>query len=172
MIAVQTALQPAGSAPRSGRLLHILDLENLVGSADFSTRQASDVYRAYVGTAPAGLVNQLVIATSHHAAAAAWFGMPANARRLVRSGQDGADLALLKVLTTEPVASRYDQIVIGSGDGIFAEEAARLQVAGASITVVTRYDSLSRRLRLAVRDIRYLDPITDLPAAALRVVAA
>jgi hypothetical protein len=110
------------------------------------------------------VVGHVVIATSHHSAAAAWFAWPAAARRLVRSGPDGADLALLEVLEHENVARRYDLIVIGSGDAIFALPAAKLQEAGATVVVVSRRSALSRRLRLAVRDIRYLDE--PFPAAA------
>jgi NAD(P)-dependent dehydrogenase (short-subunit alcohol dehydrogenase family) len=53
-------------------------------------------------------------------------------------------LALLQVLATEKVDFRYDRVVIGSGDGIFAFPAARLQAAGCEVTVVTRPDALSR----------------------------
>jgi hypothetical protein len=157
MIALET-VQQAGHSEPEGRLLHLLDVENLVGSADFSREKVATMYRAYLEAAPHGLVDQLVAATSHHSALAAWFGLPERARRLVQSGADGADLELLRVLAFEAVELRYDRIVIGSGDGIFAGQAARIQGAGGNVTVVTRPEALSRRLRLAVRDIRFLDP--------------
>src|SRR6266496_2561361 len=137
MFEVQTPLQSKAVGDRAGRILHLIDLENLVGSADFSREEAARVHRGYVQVAPFGAVGQVILATSHHAAAAAWFGWPATARRLVRSGQNGADLALLHVLACESVATRFDRAVIGSGDGIFAHEAARLQAAGVAVTVVT-----------------------------------
>jgi NYN domain len=139
-----------------GRFLHLVDVENLAGGATFGEAEATAVRRAFEGVAPSGSVNQVVLATSHHAAVSAWFAWPASARRLVRSGADGADLALLQVLATEKVELRYDRVVIGSGDGIFAFPAARLQAAGCEVTVVTRPDALSRQLRLAVRDIRLI----------------
>jgi hypothetical protein len=143
--------------PATGRILHLVDVENLVGGADFTRVEAAAVRQGYEGTAPAGVGDQLIIATSHHAAVAAWFAWPAKARRLVRSGVDGADLALLAVLALERVETRFDHVVIGSGDGIFAFPAARLQAAGCQVTVVTRPEALSRQLRLAVRDIRLLE---------------
>jgi hypothetical protein len=79
----------------------------------------------------------------------------------VRSGPNGADLALLEVLEREEVEGRSSRVVIGSGDGIFAEAAARLQAGGVDVTVVTRAQSLSRRLRLAALNVRFID---DLPA--------
>jgi hypothetical protein len=116
-----------------------------------------------------GVVDQIVLATSHHAAAPAWFSWPATARRLVRSGQNGADLALLHVLACESVAARFDRVVIGSGDGIFAYEAARLQAVGVAVTVVTLHGALSRQLGFAVRDVRYLEPIEVASVIALRL---
>jgi hypothetical protein len=139
------------------RVLHLIDVENIVGSASFSRELAGAARLAYDDAAPAGAVNIIVIATSHHAAPEAWFAWPETARRLVRSGRDGADLALIDVISMERIAQRFDQVVIGSGDRIFAFPAARIQAAGCPVTVVTRRESLSRELRLAVRDVRYLE---------------
>jgi hypothetical protein len=140
------------------RVLHLVDVENLAGAADFSQIDAARIHQAYAQVAPRGAIDQVVLATSHHAALPAWRAWPESARRLVRSGPNGADLALLQVLECESVASRFAHVVVGSGDGIFAFEAARLQAAGIRVTVVTRRGALSRRLRFAVRDVRYIDP--------------
>jgi hypothetical protein len=107
-----------------------------------------------------------VLATSHFAAPQAWMAWPSTTRRLVRSGADGADLALLDVIDSERLHLRFDGVVIGSGDGIFALAASRLQRLGCPVTVVSRRDGLSRRLRLAVRDVRLIDD--PLAAAGLR----
>lgn len=169
MFEAHTADHSEAVGNKAGRVLHLIDLENLVGSADFSGEEAARVHRGYVQVAPSGAVDQMVLATSHHAAARAWFGWPATVRRLVRSGQNGADLALLHVLACESVATRFDRVVIGSGDGIFAYEAARLQAAGVAVTVVSICGALSRQLEFAVRDVRYLEPIKVAPVIALRL---
>lgn len=145
--------------PELRRVLHLVDVENLVGSADFSIADAARVHAAYERVAPAGSINQLILATSHHAALPTWLGFPASARRLVRSGPDGADLALLELVHFESVASRFQHVVLGSGDGIFAFMAAGLQADGCGVTVVSRRDALSRELRFAVRDVRVIDPM-------------
>jgi len=89
---------------------------------------------------------------------------------VVRSGPDGADLALVEIVEMEDVAVRFDRIVIASGDGIFAHPAAQLQASGVAVTVVSRPDALSRQLKLAARDIRYLDLMPKLgPAVARRM---
>lgn len=70
-------------------------------------------------------------------------------RPRVRSGPDGADHALLDVLFTEPAVARSAEIIIASGDGIFAEGVARLIGSGHTVSVVSRPEALARRLRMA-----------------------
>ena len=50
---------------------------------------------------------------------------------------------------------------------IFAGPAAWLQAQDVDVTVVTRADALSNQLRLAVRDLRYLDVLPQLAPALL-----
>ncbi len=97
-------------------------------------------------------------------------GLGGRPHAVVRSGPDGADLALVEIVEMEDVAVRFDRIVIASGDGIFAHPAAQLQASGVAVTVVSRPDALSRQLKLAARDIRYLDLMPKLgPAVARRM---
>ncbi len=170
MLRIEPTLEPTYPPDMAGRTLHLVDVENLVGSAAFSASEASWICSAYERVAPVGSVNQMVIATSHHAAATTWFAWPANARRLQRSGPDGADLALLELFERESIAVRFQHVVIGSGDGIFALPAARLHAAGCRVTIVSRREALSRELRLAVRDVRFIDRAA--PELAIRLGAA
>jgi hypothetical protein len=144
--------------PRSGRVLHLVDAENLLGGPGFTPAQAISVRAAYEAVAPSGVVNQVVVSTSQYAAPPTWFAWPRSVRRLVRSGPDGADQALLAVIDNEHLEARFDRVVLGSGDGIFAYAVARLQARGCPVTVVSRPGSLSRRLRLAALDIRLIEP--------------
>lgn len=149
------------------RAVHLLDVENLLGGSVFTTDDVRElVFRvgevASVEVASVEVGDAFIVASSHRCAPATWFGCPPSARRLVRSGLNGADPALNQVLVSEGVAARFARVVIGSGDGFFAEEAARLQAAGCHVTVLTRRDALSRKLRLAVRDVRFIDePVND-----------
>ena len=141
---------------RLERAIHFLDIENLTGTSLPQAHEVEVIKRAYGRAVPVGANDLVIMATSHLAAPAAWWGWP-EARRLVRSGPNGADLALLHAIETEDVAARFSRVVIGSGDGIFAEACARLQAAGCQLIVVTRAKSLSRALRFAVRDVRLID---------------
>ena len=70
-------------------------------------------------------------------------------------------LALLDVLRHENVAKRFTHVAIGSGDHLFAEEAARLAAQGVWVTVVSRQRSLSPRLALAAREVIFLDTMAE-----------
>ena len=68
------------------------------------------------------------------------------ARRPVEGySENGADLALLSVLTDD-MPRRYERVVIASGDGISADETARLTQSGVHTTVVSHECALSARL--------------------------
>lgn len=170
---------PSTPAPPARRLwsvgqrtVHLVDIENLMGGADFTVGEAAVVADHYVRIAVAAPEDFTVLASSHFAAPAAWFGWH-TARRLLQSGSDGADLALIDVMMSEDFARRFGRVVVASGDGIFSGPCAWLQEQGCSVTVVTRREALSRRLAFAVRDVRYLElePEGAPAVAALREVA-
>lgn len=151
-------------ANRADRGLVLIDIENLLATAAptmLAVDLAVDALRRVV---PAYDDCQRVVACSHHAAPTVAFSF-ASARHLWRSGPDGADLALLDVLENERVDERFDHVTICSGDGIFAHSAARLAVAGISVTVVSLEGHLSARLQLASRHVVFL-PMAASAAAA------
>jgi hypothetical protein len=144
------------------RTLHLVDIENLAGDSLPSLSQVREVQGLYLERLAFGSLDQVEIASSHLTLLNAALGWP-RAHYRVRSGPDGADLALLDVLRNEDVPARFTHVAIGSGDGVFAGEAARLAAAGIRVTVISRRRSLSRRLELAAREVIFLDA---LPAAA------
>jgi hypothetical protein len=121
-----------------------------------SVDDVAAMQRDYFSVAGVQLGDHVVIATGWAAAPSAWFGW-SGGRRLVRPGVDGADMALLDVIADESLSLRYERVVLASGDGVFAEACAHLQAEGCKLTVVTRSGALSLRLRLAVRDVRFVD---------------
>ena len=132
----------------SDRKLHLVDIENVTGSARPSRAQIEAFRSTYdeLGLMQDG--DLMIVACNHGAAIEvmqAWLGP----RLLIRSGPDGADLAPLGVIANENVVARFGEVVVCSGDGIFAEEVARLASAGLATTVVSRVESLATRLMLA-----------------------
>jgi hypothetical protein len=142
------------------RTLHVVDIENLVGTAIPTLDRVSEVQGQYLACLGFGLDDQVVLATSHLGLLNAGLGWP-HARHLVRSGKDGADLELIDVLEHENVATRFRHVVIGSGDGGFSQVAASLAARGLHITVVSRWGSLARTLASVAGEVIYLDdPLT------------
>ncbi|NKR65302.1 NYN domain-containing protein [Rhodococcus hoagii] len=132
----------------TARRLHLLDIENLCGTSHLTTRMVTyvlDAYRREIGIGPS---DHVAVGVSHHNALAAGRVAP-EVRLCVRSGADGADLALLDVLGGEQVQERFVEIYLGTGDGVFADLAATMADRGAHVRVVAGFSPASRRLRLA-----------------------
>lgn len=137
------------------RTLHLVDIENLTGLARPGLADVVACHEAYPSLV--GDHDHVVVAFNHGAFSAVAWGWP-DARLLMRSGKNGADQALLDVLTHERVEERFGAVVVGSGDGIFTEAVARLGGLGIAVTVVSRPEALSRLLRMAARHVLDLAP--------------
>jgi hypothetical protein len=131
-----------------GRRLVVVDIENVVGGAVLATEQAVSAHLRIREAVNLCGGEQVVIGVSHVGVMATGLGWR-GPRLVVRSGADGADLALLDVLTGECIEGRFDEVVLVSGDGIFTEAVASLGVLGVKVTVLARQDGCSRRLRMA-----------------------
>jgi hypothetical protein len=138
------------------RGLHLIDIENLVGAGLPSLAQIRDVQDGYAERLTFGALDQVVVASSRLTLVNAGIGWP-KARYRARAGRNGADSELLDVLRHERVAERFARVVIGSGDGAFADAAGSLTAAGVWVTVVSLRDHLSRRLEQAADEVIYLD---------------
>jgi len=153
--------QRAGARRRfPARRLHLVDIENLAGDSLPSLSQVRQALGLYADCLAFGAMDQVEVASSHLTLLNAALGWP-HAHYRVRSGPDGADLALLDVLRHENVAKRFTHVAFGSGDHLFAEEAARLSAQGVWVTVVSRRCSLSPRLALAAREVIFLDTVAE-----------
>lgn len=147
----------SGRAGREGRRLVLVDIENIAGGS-LKTPGAASWSRRVVEKALAVAPDEHVIVgvssiSGLFHAKNAW----PQARVIPRFGRDGADLALLDVLYDEGVAVRFDRVSIVSGDGIFADIAARLGQNGVAVTAASWRRCMSPRLRLAVTETVLLD---------------
>jgi hypothetical protein len=142
------------------RRLHLVDIENLVGDPRPSLGQVRQALGLYTSCLAFGAIDQVEVASSHLTLLNAALGWP-HAHYRVRSGPDGADLALLDVLRHENVSRRFTHVAIGSGDHLFADEVARLAALSVWVTVVSRRRNLSPRLALAAREVIFLDTAAE-----------
>lgn len=147
---------------RRGRRLVVVDIENVTGGAVRTALQAAQAHRAIEAASPLSGDEQVIIGTSHVGVLACGIGWRGT-RIVVRSGVDGADLALLEVLTTERVEDRFDSVVLVSGDGIFTAAVAALEAQGVDVTVVAHTNGCAKRLLLAASRTVFLedDPVSN-----------
>ena len=107
-----------------------------------------------------------VLASSHYFAKQIWFAWGRTTRRLLGSGPDGADKALLDLVNNEKLHERFDTVIIGSGDGIFTKVATEL--ASRKVHVIAAYGNgrLSKELQLAVHETIELTTLNQQTQAA------
>ena len=130
----------------------MIDIENLCGGPDQVA--ALGPYIRYLYEHIASDRWMPVVATSSYTLRqhpSLWWSWP-DARRLIRSGPDGADLALVEILN-EPVADHCDTIEIWSGDHIFARSIRLLRDRGKTVTVRGAPGSIASYLRHVATDI-------------------
>jgi hypothetical protein len=141
---------------RNRRAVHLIDAENLVGGPLLSQSDVLQLRARYMASVPVGAMDQIIIATAHNsviAVGAAWPGL----RYEMRSGKDGADICLARIVVDEHLAERFGTVYFGSGDGGLAPFAAHLARQGARVTAVSRIGSLSRHMRVAASAVIYID---------------
>lgn len=155
------------STAQASRTLHLMDIENLVGFARPCEMEVQTCLEHYANLVDTSGPNQLIVACNHGAAHAVGCCLGEGPRLLVRSGADGADHALLDVLSYENVEQRFGHLVVASGDGIFAGRVAEITSMGIPVTVVARRESLAARLRLAATEVIFFEPqvFPDYPMA-------
>ncbi len=151
----------------NARHLVLIDIENIAGGASPSSFELEQCKEELRQVLPDFDRTQTIVASSHHAGPEVLFAFPAALRRL-NSGPDGADLALLAELRDLRVMSRYRNVTVCTGDGIFADAVAALARIGIEVTVVAREGSLSARLELAAQRVVVLSgPMPVEPAIAV-----
>jgi len=134
------------------RRLVAMDIENVNGGAVQDQHQAAIAWAVIADAIDLNDRDHVVVGVGPSSLLASGTGHP-DARFVLGRGLNGADRALIDVLRDEDVAGRFDEVVIVSGDGIFAETAAKLAGQGVTVTIVCRSGHLSARLRLAAHHV-------------------
>jgi hypothetical protein len=153
----------------TGRRLVLVDVENFLGRRYVTRASSAWTARKLREVLELGPADQVVVGTSHEEnvvpAGMGW----QDARHVFDVGADGAERALIAVLT-EGVEDRFTEVVVVSGDHIFAESLAELAAAGVATTVVAQSAGLSKRLRIAAQrvlcpQIQFYGPVVEGKAA-------
>lgn len=131
------------------RTFHLVDIENLCGSGlpDVAiARRVFDDYLVAGAWAPGDLT---VVACNHLLARDFFYALPpklACQRRVGQRGQDGADRELMLAATSIDAPSRFDRIVIGSGDRFFRPLITRCRALNTEVELVLGRGAMSKSL--------------------------
>lgn len=139
----------------SGRRLLVVDIENMVGGVADDPESVLWAQRQVDRLLRPGPRDQVVVGTCHRGLLTVGCTWPGK-RYVVQSGPNGADMALLEVLA-ENLPGRFAEVVLISGDGIFASVVGELGGLGVKVVVVAHPDGLSRRLAMAASETVHLD---------------
>jgi hypothetical protein len=150
----------------AGRALHILDIENLMGGpreGATSLHITSQLYRTAVRISTS---DQVVVGANPRLAVDLWPEWKGT-HLVFGKGPDGADKALLSTINdARNIASRFDRVVIGSGDGIFTNAVYALRSLGIAVGVVGRERTVSHALANAADFVVFIPSVHPVLGAA------
>jgi hypothetical protein len=138
------------------RGLHLVDLENLLADPwahGPAVGRALDEYLERAQFRRGDLV--FVAGNPWLMVEVGWSQLDSTTRvdchRFAARGPQGADTKLLEAAPLAWVSRRFERLVVGSGDGVFADRLSQARASGLSVRLVSRPDALSGRLaRLGV----------------------
>ena len=159
------------------RTLHLVDLENLLGSDRLAAPDAHGALERYLELSRWEPGDQVIVAAHPALVERFAFAPPVPCNVHAVHGRDAADVMLLSHAPAELVARRFGRLVIGSGDGIFAARAREARERGVGVLVVARPGCCSARFRswgfpVVEFDARPAAAAPAEPLAAIGAVAA
>tara|TARA_Y100001936_G_C16035367_1_gene648222 strand:+ start:600 stop:1088 length:489 start_codon:yes stop_codon:yes gene_type:complete len=146
------------SIKHNERSLHLVDVENLLQDpfcedVGYIKMTISD----YKAMSAWQVGDQVLVAANRRLCKTLAFLLQTwNCRLFTAEGPDGADLRLLKEGSQEKLLNQFDQLVVGSGDGIFADAVALSRKLGLKSVTVARSPGLSRKLAAASDEVRMM----------------
>lgn len=150
-------------AIKASRSIHLIDIENLCGGSDLSVSQVEAVRFEYFDLVQPNALDLFVIAASHHNLEASSYGWPGGFHQF-RSGVDGADILLAKVMLEDSIQDRFQSVFLASGDGGLAPFASALISQGSQLTVVSGARQMSYAMRQLGCPVVYTTSSFDLAA--------
>lgn len=161
-----------GAKRSTTRTLHLVDLENLLGDRREEEVALSGL-RRYLRVARWAPGDAVTIAADPQIVRQIGFVPPAPCNLHATRGSDAADVMLLAHAAPELVARGYARMVIGSGDGIFADRARAVRDLGIGVAIVARPSGLARAFRLSAFPVVpfRVDGLTPPPEGSLDLAA-
>ena len=131
----------------TGRALHLVDLENVLGDPWATGPAVVDAYEAVLDAGDHRTGDIVVVAVNPWMFDSLAYAPHTSCELLVGRGHDGCDLQLLGWESPEWIVQRFDRLAVASGDGIFAGLVDEVRDAGRAVDVVYGRGGVSRRLQ-------------------------
>ncbi|MDP9696143.1 UNVERIFIED_ORG: hypothetical protein J2X79_003722 [Arthrobacter globiformis] len=145
------------------RTHHYIDVENLAGSGRLRPQDVIDVRDRFQQAVAPDEMDLFTVGCDSSNAFHVRSAFP-GARLVVGHGPDGADLALIEAMQEDMQSGAWSkQVLLGSGDHIFAPILASMAGKGATTRVVGIEGHTSLRLKLAAHDTTLLPELEALP---------
>lgn len=128
------------------RSLHLVDLENLLADPWARGPAVGRAFDHYLERAAFRDGDLVFVAGNPWLMVELGWSHAVDCHRFAARGPQGADNKLLEAAPLPWVARRFDRLVVGSGDGVFADRLAAARASGLSVRVVSRPEALSRRV--------------------------
>jgi len=130
----------------NNRSAYFLDIDNLCGAPLATEAQVREVILALERQFSIGSSDLIFCAATAKAAAFVKFFRPSFHVQIGR-GKDGSDLRLLELADPKWLKSRFDRVVIGSGDGIFQPLAMQLADLNIKVEVTCGHGAMAQSFR-------------------------
>jgi hypothetical protein len=148
-VSARTTTTTTATAARLPRALHLVDLENVVGDPFVKGRAVADVYETVLTAGGHRTGDLVVVAANPWMLTELGFVAHTPCQLIAARGRDGADRALLGWARADWIVTRFDRLVVASGDGIFGSMVRAVRDAGVRVDVVHGGGRLSKLLRTA-----------------------
>ena len=128
------------------RGLHLVDLENLLADPWARGAAVGNALDEYLVRACFRSGDLVFVAGNPWLMVELGWSHASDCHRFSARGPQGADRKLLEAAPLSWVARRFERLIVGSGDGVFADRLAGARASGLSVRIVSRPESFSGRL--------------------------
>ena len=143
---------------RKLRTMHLIDIENLCMASNPTLEQVIEARRCYMALVNPRESDQFLVTVSSKtnlaAAAFGWVG----AELKCHEGHDGADILLAEAIVEDHLESRFDKVVVASGDGGLAPFVTHLKSVFRDVVVVSQPTAIAFSMRVSGAQVKYLRP--------------
>lgn len=124
--------------PPQPRVLALVDMATVLEDDSTCDLHVDALWSAFTAAVDLGPNDQIVVGSTPRSAPAIWFGLTQkNTRHVVGRGPGGSHRALLDAVDIDHAATRYDELVIASGNGGFTPLAIAAAARGMRVHIVT-----------------------------------